>query len=218
MHKPRGLRSNEYDERVAALGERAVHTDLRLIDWTPFHSTTVHHRYPLSPFRSAATARLIPPHERTNIVDIIEQAAPQRRSRIFDATRRVTPDTRYTPIITRYTVKGSFFPAFCRANPGLGRLTFFDALHRLLLVGERCRSHDDYVLKGRLLQPKRAAFDQLEKTRRRGRKGEEAKRLEETRRDETRRAEPSRAEPRNISAALVIFIVSEDGLPRTVGL
>lgn len=32
-------RSNEYDERVAALGERAVHTDLRLIDWTPLLSS-----------------------------------------------------------------------------------------------------------------------------------------------------------------------------------
>ena len=30
------LRSNEYDERVAALSVRAVHTDLWLIDWTPF--------------------------------------------------------------------------------------------------------------------------------------------------------------------------------------
>lgn len=39
VHRLRGSRSNEYDERVAALGERAVHTDLRLIDWTPFHST-----------------------------------------------------------------------------------------------------------------------------------------------------------------------------------
>lgn len=44
VHRLRGSRSNEYDERVAALGERAVHTDLRLIDWTPFHSTTLRHR------------------------------------------------------------------------------------------------------------------------------------------------------------------------------
>lgn len=44
VHRLRGSRSNEYDERVAALGERAVHTDLRLIDWTPFHSTTPRHR------------------------------------------------------------------------------------------------------------------------------------------------------------------------------
>lgn len=44
VHRLRGSRSNEYDERVAALGERAVHTDLRLIDWTPFHSTTPRYR------------------------------------------------------------------------------------------------------------------------------------------------------------------------------
>lgn len=61
VHRPRGSRSNEYDERVAALGERAVHTDLWLIDWTPFHSTTLRrHRgpttLPLPPLS-------IPPHE-----------------------------------------------------------------------------------------------------------------------------------------------------------
>jgi len=56
VHRLRGSRSNEYDERVAALGERAVHTDLRLIDWTPFHSTTPRHR-------GSIPAPSIPPHE-----------------------------------------------------------------------------------------------------------------------------------------------------------
>lgn len=56
VHRLRGSRSNEYDERVAALGERAVHTDLRLIDWTPFHSTTPRHR-------GSTPAPSIPPHE-----------------------------------------------------------------------------------------------------------------------------------------------------------
>ena len=54
---------------------------------------------------------------------------------------------------------------------------------------------------GGRIATKRAASDQLEKTRRRGGKGEEVKRAEET----------SRAEPRNISAALVIFIVWRTG-------
>lgn len=56
VHRLRGSRSNEYDERVAALGERAVHTDLRLIDWTPFHSTMPRHR-------GSTPAPSIPPHE-----------------------------------------------------------------------------------------------------------------------------------------------------------
>jgi len=47
VHRLRGSRSNEYDERVAALGERAVHTDLRLIDWTPFHAPPRHDSRPL---------------------------------------------------------------------------------------------------------------------------------------------------------------------------
>lgn len=126
VHKPRGSRSNEYDERVAALGERAVHTDLRLIDWTPFHSTTVHHR--LSP----VPVQLIPPHERANIVDIIEHPALTRPastySRIFDASRRPAAaprtahtsrrvDTQYRPIIARYTVKGRFFSNISRRIP-----------------------------------------------------------------------------------------------------
>lgn len=56
VHRLRGSRSNEYDERVAALGERAVHTDLWLIDWTPFHSTALRYHAP-------TPAPSISPHE-----------------------------------------------------------------------------------------------------------------------------------------------------------
>lgn len=75
VHRLRGSRSNEYDERVAALGERAVHTDLRLIDWTPFHSTMPRHR-------GSTPAPSISPHEWTNIVDNIKRTAGIRRWRI----------------------------------------------------------------------------------------------------------------------------------------
>lgn len=74
VHRLRGSRSNEYDERVAALGERAVHTDLRLIDWTPFHSTTPRHR-------GSTPAPSISPHEWTNIVDNIKRTAGVREHR-----------------------------------------------------------------------------------------------------------------------------------------
>lgn len=74
VHRLRGSRSNEYDERVAALGERAVHTDLRLIDWTPFHSTTPRHR-------GSTPAPSISPHEWTNIVDNIKRTAGVRERR-----------------------------------------------------------------------------------------------------------------------------------------
>lgn len=74
VHRLRGLRSNEYDERVAALGERAVHTDLRLIDWTPFHSTTPRHR-------GSTPAPSISPYEWTNIVDNIKRTAGIRERR-----------------------------------------------------------------------------------------------------------------------------------------
>ena len=142
VHKPRGLRSNEYDERVAAaLGERAVHTDLRLIDWTPFHSRTVHHRpaypSPLVPLRQP-TARLIPPHEWANIVDIIKHPAPPSAylANIWrDASRRATPRHARHSIhpdnYTIYTVKGSFFPTFSADESRLRRLTFINAVYRL---------------------------------------------------------------------------------------
>lgn len=79
-------RSNEYDERVAALGVRAVHTDLRLIDWTPFHPVVVlsclvlpataavrtHHNYPFIYHTPRLPTLQL---EWANIVDIIATAA-----------------------------------------------------------------------------------------------------------------------------------------------
>ena len=89
-------RSNEYDERVAALGERAVHTDLRLIDWTPL-PTSQHKAAPATPLsRSVALAERYRERERERErasgpskprCDIIKRSIVVARSRPASALR-----------------------------------------------------------------------------------------------------------------------------------
>ena len=129
------------------------------------------------------------------------------------STRRVAPP-RHSIHPDNYTIhrKGKLFSSILSREYSLGRLTFVNALPRYSVrcllarmpLARPSRSERETAKRrsyGGRIATKRAASDQLEKTRRRGGKGEEVKRAEET----------SRAEPRNISAALVIFIVWRTG-------
>lgn len=108
VHRPRGSRSNEYDERVAALGERAVHTDLWLIDWTPFHSTTLRHRGPTP--RHPLPPRFHPMSEPTSLIIssdplVLANVDAPHRWRIEINNCRITP----TEASIFFTLSLSFF-------------------------------------------------------------------------------------------------------------